>query len=632
MAPTTTPREGTGPASGRVRQLLGIAAFFGLLCGTGEAAGQFVFIGLTKVTGVGPDIAWIAPIFNLLAFLLGGLLLVLLGRAAPRLCDPRVFVAVFGLITLLDWLGLGFKRTIHPASLILLGIGLTAALLRWYRKRPALAARIGRRGTVALTVTTAASLLGFTAGSSVLERVEIGRLPQTAPSSPDVLIIVMDALRADHLSAYGYDRPTSPTIDRFAREGVLFENAVAASSYSLPSHASLLTGLYPGQHEVVWLEYARYRNPSLPKLPVLMRERGYRTAAFSGNTFWFTREHGFGIGFVHFEDYFHSVLDMAERTVLGTTLTEVVLGPRGLLKDIPARKRASDTNRSLLRWIDRSGDAPFFIVVNYFDTHDPYIAPEPFRSRFSPDAVAGGRINWQWGRDGKQLTPGEVQSEIAGYDGTIAWTDEQLRQLLDGLRQRGRLDDLLLVITSDHGEAFGEHDAFLHGNSLYREEIHVPLVVWGPGRVPAGLRIARPVSNAWIAATIADLAGPTAEDARLPGISLRPLWEAPSEWADSTSPLAELEHLPWVDPARPVSRGALRSITAPRWHLISHATDGLQLFDWQADPLERRDLATDPSMAAQLARLKHVLDSLPGSIRAPAREDDVVAPASKPGR
>ena len=84
----------------------------------------------------------------------------------------------------------------------------------------------------------------------------------------------------------------------------------------------------------------------------------------SGTPFWCTREHGFGIGFVHFEDYFHSVLDMAERTVLGTTLTEVVLGPRGLLKDIPARKRASDTNRSLLRWIDRAGAAPFFIVAN----------------------------------------------------------------------------------------------------------------------------------------------------------------------------------------------------------------------------------------------------------------------------
>jgi len=631
MSPTTTSTGGTA-SSGRARQLLGIAAFFGLLCGTGEAAGQFVFMGLTKVTGVGPDIAWIAPISNLIAFLLGGLLLVLLGRVTPRLSDPRLFVAVFGLITFLDWLGLGFKRTIHPASLVLLGAGLTAALLRGYRKRPALAARIGRRGTVALTMTTAASLLGFTAGSSLLERVEIDRLPQTAPLSPDVLVIVMDALRADHLSAYGYHRPTSPTIDRLAAEGVLYENAVAASSYSLPSHASLLTGLYPGEHEVVWLEYARYRNPSLPKLPVLMRERGYRTAAFSGNTFWFTREHGFGIGFLHFEDYFHSLLDMAARTVLGTTLTEVVLGPRGLLKDIPARKRASDTNRSLLRWIDRSGNAPFFIVVNYFDTHDPYISPEPFRSRFSPDAVAGGRINWQWGRDGKGLTPGQVQSEIAGYDGAIAWTDEQLGRLLDGLRQRGRLDNLVLVITSDHGEAFGEHDAFLHGNSLYREEIHVPLVVWGPGRVPAGLRVERPVSNAWIAATVADLAGPVATNARPPGISLRSFWDAPSEWADSTTPLAELEHLPWVDPARPVSRGALRSITAPQWHLISHATDGLQLFDWQADPLERRNLANDPSMAAQLARLKHVLDGLPGSIRAPALADDSAASTSGPDR
>ena len=141
----------------------------------------------------------------------------------------------------------------------------------------------------------------------------------------NILVILVDTLRADHLSCYGYKRETSPHIDRIAHQGVLFENAFAPSSYTLPSHASLLTGLYPYEHGVEWDTPTTLFDAPYPILGDAFQSQGYRTAAFSANIYWFTRALGFGRGFIHFEDYFQSISDMIFRTLYGRVFEKFVL-------------------------------------------------------------------------------------------------------------------------------------------------------------------------------------------------------------------------------------------------------------------------------------------------------------------
>jgi hypothetical protein len=292
-----------------------IAVFFGLLSGTGEAFGDLILQALLKLTGVGPAILWIAPVVNTLLFLVIALLLLLAARLVPVLARATVFTSVFSALAFLGWLALGFRKTIHPASLVLVAAGFAAVVARWSFKHPATAHRVWARGAVLLGLTTLASLAGISGWDRVRESVALRRLPVAAPSSPDVLIVVLDAARADHLSSYGYTRETSPVLDQLAAEGVLFENAISTSSYSLPAHVSLLSGLYPGEHKVSWLDY-RIRPDVITRwLPDYMRDRGYRTAAFTGNTAWFTHEQGFDRGFVRFDDYYHSIPDRILRTV-----------------------------------------------------------------------------------------------------------------------------------------------------------------------------------------------------------------------------------------------------------------------------------------------------------------------------
>jgi arylsulfatase A-like enzyme len=405
-------------------------------------------------------------------------------------------------------------------------------------------------------------------------------------------VLIVDTLRADHLSSYGYGRPTSPTLDRLAREGVLFENAFSTSSYTLPSHASLLTGLYPFQHGVEWQTSKHPAALPLSNLPETLQTLGYRTGAFSANTFWFSREHGFGRGFHHFDEYFHSVEDAFMRTAYGRIVT------RGLLQrigtpDIPARRRAASINSALLSWIKRDRDAPFFVVANYMDVHDPYLPPQPYRSAFSAGPEPpGGILHWELNIPNR-LSPEELQGEIDAYDGGIAYVDSQIGALVSLLEARNTDRDLLLIVTSDHGDEFYEHGGFLHGTHLYREVVHVPLIIWQPGRVPAKVRIETPVTNASVAATILRELGIDWHAAAAP--PLQPLWQAPGPH-DWPAALAELSHRPWTREGAPVRDGSLRALVKGTFHYIEHDARKPELYDWSVDPREAVNLATRPEM------------------------------------
>jgi arylsulfatase A-like enzyme len=209
-------------------------------------------------------------------------------------------------------------------------------------------------------------------------------------------------------------------------------------------------------------------------------------------------------------------------------------------------------------------------------------------------------INWRL-HTPESLSPDDLASEVAAYDGAIAYTDDQIGALLDALAVARPDRPRLVIVTSDHGEEFGEHRGFLHGNHLYQETIHVPLIVSEPGAVPAGQRISTPVTNTSVAATILERTGLSAEPALSP--SLRTLWEAPAADGAWPLPLAELEHRPWVPEGAPVRDGALRSLYGPGWQYIEHDTRVPEFYDLLTDPREQQNVAGRPEVAGRIPGL-----------------------------
>jgi arylsulfatase A-like enzyme len=592
----------SSPSRGLAGDLVAMAVVLGIASGLLEGVGHMALQKMNLLENVWYPIIWIAAAFNgVVVGLLGVMVSLVVARFPnyPRLRTLAVFIIV--LAAYLPCLALMLKEYLQWYSILAILFGGTAATTRMVRRHEAATFRGFRRGLVWAIAGAVAAAVGIDGGAWLRERRATSLLPAADVSAPNVLVIVIDALRADHLSSYGYVRPSSPGIDRLAAQGVLFEHAFSTSSYTLPSHASIVTGLYPHEHGVEWgTSHAMELHPTLPEI---LQTRGYRTGAFSGNTYWFTREHGFGKGFQHFEDFFHSLADKVFRTAYGRILSKELLGRLGY-EDIPGRKHATDINRAVLRWTGRDAAHPFFVMINYMDVHDPYLPPQPFRSRFSQGPDPGGLINWEW-HVPEKLTPDELQGEIDAYDGAIAYVDDQIDRLVTALQQTDRTRHLLVIVTSDHGEEFGEHGGFLHGGHLYREVIQVPLVVWQPGRVPAGTRVSRPVSNASIAATILDVIGAAPASNFVP--SLKRLWTDDQSDQDWAFPLAELMRRPWEDHRTPVHHGSMRSLVAPSLHYIDHTQFGPQLYDWIHDSREAHDLATRPDMLPAVEQFRNQL-------------------------
>jgi len=582
-----------------------IAMWFGLATGIIEGVIFIISQMLGQMVSVTHEILWIAPLSDLLVFLLAGIALAIASLIIPRLPAIDLAVGLFAFLAILAWTLATFFEDLANYAILLLTLGLTITFIRFYRKR-ATALIIFWRKSLPWLAASALLLFAIIQGGSWLrERIQLSQLATPTSDSPNFLVIIVDALRADRLGSYGYHRETSPNIDRLAQEGVVFENAISPSAYTLPSHASIMTGVPPSQNGVEWYAFNALRNYPGSTIAEALQKRGYRTAAFSANTFWFTREQGFGRGFIHFEDYFQSAADMFFRTIYGRIIDKVVLRTLGF-EDIPARLRASDINRHLLQWISKDSDNPYFIFINYLDVHDPYMPLQPYRSKFSTQKEPGGVLNFRIGKDTPDLTPEQAQGESDAYDGTIAYVDEQLSQLISELGSRGLLENTIVIITSDHGEAFGEHGMYLHGNSLYREEIHVPLIVWSPGRIPQGMRIDQPVPIAALPSTLMDLSQPS-EASSFPGPPLNWFWEGHVPNIAQSSPVSEIAMRDWRSEAAPVTYGWIKSIVDEKWHYIKYEKLPPSLFSWQDDPLEADNLAGQPEMQTLLGNLNQQL-------------------------
>ncbi len=573
-------------------RLAAFALWLGLVYGLIEALEALFWTlipgALSWQTGTAPPILWVAPLVYGVLFGCIGVLFAGLARLFPRV---RWDIAlVFLLVALGAYLAASLQKLIlNELACVLLALGFAVVLTRNYRARPQSWAAIAAR-TLPWTlcaIPLVALVMGV--GGRVMDARRVAQLPSAPAGRPNILLLVIDTQRPDHLSVYGYRRPTSPVLERLAQGGWLFDNATASSSWTLPSHATMMTGRH--QHELRAGVLRRpYLDRKFPTIAEALRGEGYATGGFVANIYWTGRETGLGRGFIRYEDYFQNLGDGLVRTVLGRRLVYDLwpkLGPR----NIPGRKSAANVNAHLLSWIDGLHERPFFGFVNYFDVHAPLSPSPPYLGRFSdvsrrPPGEPGVQIGAITG-DFKQLSPEQIQADIDAYDESILYVDAQIGSLLAELEKRGKLENTLVIVTSDHGESFGEHGFYYHGHSLYREQVNIPLLLSWPGRLPGGIRRSEPTDLDQIAATIADAAGLTVQT--LPG---RSLLATPDSAAVGLSELAQRSIVPASWPA---SRGWVASLTTNRWHFITLQSGEVELYDFRHDSLEQTNLAADSS-------------------------------------
>lgn len=593
-----------------VTQAAALAAWLGMAIGLLELP-LLVFrrFGLGIPIYMTPQVVWGAPLSYVLLFVPIGIALAVVGRWWRLPARPPVPVLLLTFLGVFSALQV-FRIELHVAAALVLAAGVAWRAAAAAARRPEGLLRLVRR-TLA---PVAALVLALAAGVNLLpvlrERRALASLGPPPAEAPNVLLLILDTMRAASMSLYGYPRPTTPNLDRLAADAVVFERAVVTSSWSNPSHAGIFTGHFPHNVSSGW---ERGLDDTHPTLAEVMHDAGFRTAAFSANTRYVSRQTGMARGFARFEDFPVLAVDGAiASTWAGRLLTDRRnLVPRALgIRDTPGRKYASDVLDPLLDWIDGADGRPFFAVANLMDVHGVYLPPDPYASQFGavPMPSLGARILGRL----RQLVGGEPARvpdgrEIEGYLGSIARLDVQLGAFFAELRRRGTLRNTVVILTSDHGEEFHEHGLYGHGVSLYWPAIHVPLMVWLPDGAGAGLRVTRPVSLRALPATVADLAG--LADAPFPGRSLARGWRGADLSGDTV--LSELPHPQptQVRGRQPLPKGPMHSAVLDSLHYIRYADGSEELFDIVHDPEEQDNLA-DRADAATLEPFRALINAV----------------------
>jgi len=280
----------------------------------------------------------------------------------------------------------------------------------------------------------------------------------------NVVVLTIDALRADHLGCHGHDRSTTPNIDALAAENVRYIRTYSVSSHTREAAHGLLTGDYP--------DVTAGPGYSLTGETVATHLTGVETGAFHSNPY-LSRAFGFDRDFDRFDDDLH--LSRHKYVVLFQRLLDKFRNRH--------YARASTINERSIGWIDGL-DGPFFCYNHYMDVHGPYEPPEPFRSQFFEGSITDNSAQKLFGRaidDPESITAAERQTLLDLYDGEIAYVDEQVGAFVDSIRELGLWDETLLILTADHGEEFGEHGRYAHPHHLTDELVHVPMIVAGGG-------------------------------------------------------------------------------------------------------------------------------------------------------
>lgn len=431
---------------------------------------------------------------------------------------------------------------------------------------------------------------------------EGARHPTDRSVQPNIILLTVDTLRADHIGLYGYERDTMPAIGEFAKSAVVFDNAVVPRGLTRPSYASMLTGLYPYRHGV--RSNMVVAHSDLTTLPELLRSAGYHTAGFVGNFALDGGMSGLDQGFDVYDD------DLEEH----------------VLKKIGRERTAGPLVRAVLKWLDTDPPQPWLLFTNFMDPHGPYLPPKRFRELYHTQKT---RLLKKHQISPMQYVDGQLNfyDYVDRYDGEIRYTDHAIGTLIDALKRRGLWDDALVVFTADHGECFGEHHMvwFEHHPHVWEASTRVPLAV----RLPRSARARRRAAPKRVAALSSpmDLLPTILELLKLPrradldGQSLLPLLQGSQEQRGGRHLLlefsgAESDWSPLL--SLPFDAFAIRTATHKLIHVVDRGQGKVQqemLYDLTRDPMElapvrsaetadlRRTLANE--LAAMVARLRN---------------------------
>jgi arylsulfatase A-like enzyme len=593
-------------------------------------------IGANRFFGMSRHFVWLIPVTDLLIFLGLGIVVACLvvwrpsqGRwlGARLLCTmtalPALLVAIPE-IYFLAWLILTFGMASRVTPVL---EPLAAALRRW--------AKI-TLPVLACFVTVLA--VSFFNDDWTREKRETHR-PLPAPGSPNLLWIVLDTVSADHLSLHGYPHRTSPTLEELGRRGIRFDRAQATAPWTLPSHASMFTGHWPHELSAGWMAPLDAAEPVVAEY---LGARGYATAGFVANRFFCGWDSGLSRGFTQYQDHNLPRLGgfrlaaLVDRFLEGLLQVDRFRRNRLGFDRIPPvedfviglftggdRKEAATVNREFLAWLSgrRQPERPFFVFLNYFDTHYPYMVPREHVHRFGARPVTQQEWdlieNWRT-VEKSTLSAQDITFARNAYDSCVADLDEQVGLLLDDLKDLAVLDRTWVIITSDHGESFGEHGGFGHGGSLYQTELHVPLLILPPGRNQPARVVTQTASLRNLPATIVDVLDLKA-GSPFPGESLARLWNVPSSSeVPSDQAVSEVAPTGPFDPNRlqvPDFQDPIESLAEDDWVLIRQDGESdEQLFNIREDPNEAHNLARDPATQPRMQQMRKTLDGLTGGL------------------
>jgi arylsulfatase A-like enzyme len=570
---------------------------------------------------LGEHFVWLIPLGVAVLMLVPGMVLALIARWRRAGVRPGT---AMGLLAFVGFLDVCARLPLELWASLLLSGGLAIQSARLAGARDRATRGLVRRTTPWLIGALLAVMLAKFGGRAWSEHRAMATLPPPPGAARNVLLIVWDTVRAANLSLYGYDRPTTPNLERFAGRGVRFDLAFATSSWTLPSHASLFTGRWPHELGVNWTSPLR---PDVPTLAEYMGSRGYDTAGFVANLEYCGRETGLDRGFAHYQDYpiglyetFTRYVGLGHRMELPSwacimeRLVEKASGRSWGLNPRSSEhaKRGAEVDRALLDWLSwqQGRRRPFFAFLNYNDAHTPYEVPDRATPGFGlRPATCHDRLTLRrWtALDKAKLVYEEVRMAADVYDDCVSYLDRRLGGLLDELDRRGVLDDTLVIVTADHGEHLGDHLLFFHGCSLYRQVVQVPLVIVDPNGPTAGRGVAEPVSLRDVPATIADLLG-LGRDAPFPGRSLARFWsEDPRGTRPPPEPLLMEMDKPLVsmnEGREPAAKGPMKSLVAGGMHYIRSGDGSEELYNLRSDPQERLNLAGAPAATEVLLRFR----------------------------
>lgn len=599
-----------------------LGVWFGLISGLAEGFGQVtrIFWLGRIVWRVSPDVIWMAPTANIVLFTVVGFFLFLLARRWPNLVTFRTTIFVLAFLSFHSVLSL--RPSLNLYARLLLAIGLAVQISRIIATYPRLFSKIAfptqwikltnkndeqnglqkrqsganeenlisRRDFLLLLAGTAASIAGLAISPKIwqnqLERRTIAALLPAETDMPNVLLIVLDTVRAQSCSLYGYNRLTTPFLEKFAKTGVRFDRAISTSPWTLPSHASMFTGRFP--HELFSFRLQPL-DDQYPTLAEVLANHGYQTSGFTANLGLTSYLYGLNRGFIHYEDFPISAGQIIHNSYIGREVIENNLTSIGYHQQL-VRKHAPTVSHDFLKWLSRRDKKhPFFTFLNYFDAHEPYLPPEEYALRFATKKPRG-----HIGVDVSELSTQDIWELTSSYDGAISYVDNELELLFSELQQMGLLENTIVILTSDHGEMFGEHGLMTHGNNLYLPVLHVPLLLSFPFGIPSGKVVSELVSLRDIPSTVLDLINLKSEKI-FPGDSLTRTWDKGwnTDRAKMDLVFSDVKRNDAHTDQSPVTRGRLVSLIYKNLHYINNFGDGREeLYNFEDDPFEERDLAS----------------------------------------